>query len=96
MSVIKSKTKSGKYARITVLVSKSCCYNSIKSKMLLTVYIACRGDYQNDSTDAILRVYHRQVIEQLAFALEIMYGTVLLCQFYFRSPHSAETNLCTL
>ena len=96
MSVIKSKTKSGKHARITVLVSKSCCYNSIKWKMLLTVYIACRGDYQNDSTDAILRVYHRQVIEQLAFALEIMYGTVLLCQFYFRSPHSAETNSCTL
>ena len=62
--------------------------------MLLTVYIAYRGDYQNDSTDAILRVYHRQVIEQLA--LEIMYGTVLLCQFYFRSPHSAETNSCTL
>lgn len=96
MSVIKSETKSGKHARITVLVSKSCCYNSIKCKMLLTVYIACRGDYQNDSTDAILRVYHRQVIEQLDFALEIMYGTVLLCQFYFRSPHSAETNSCTL
>ena len=85
MSVIKSKTKSGKHARVTVLVSKSCSYNSIKCKMLLTVYIACRGDYQNDSTDTILRVYHRQVIEQLA--LEIMYGTVLLCQFYFRSPH---------
>ena len=94
MSVIKSKTKSGKHAQITVLVSKSCCYNSIKYKMLLTVYIACRGDYQNDSTDAILRVYNRQVIEQLA--LEIIYGTLLLCQFCFRSPHSAETNLCTL
>ena len=94
MSVTKSKTKSGKHARITVLVSKSCCYKSIKCKMLLTVYIACRGDYQNDSTDAILRVYHRQVIEQLA--LEIIYGTVLLCQFCFRSPHSAETNSCTL
>ena len=37
--------------------------------------IACRGDYQNDSVDAILRIYHRQVIEQ--FALGIICGTNL-------------------
>ena len=40
--------------------------------------ITCRGDYQNDSVDAILRIYHlyhRQVIEQ--FALGIICGTNL-------------------
>ena len=40
-------------------------------------FIACRGDYQNDSTDAILRIHHRQVIEQ--FALGIICGTNLAC-----------------
>ena len=33
--------------------------------------IACRGDYQNDSMDGILRVYHRQFIEQLTRGINL-------------------------
>ena len=66
----------------------------LREKKVINSVIACRGDYQNDSTDAILLVYNRRLIEQLA--LEIICRTDLLSQFCFRSPNSAETNSCTL